>query len=94
MELPKNPSLSNPIDRLIDYYFKENNLDWLEMVDDKMYLKRVFPDEEIINEFMISNDPQKREQLVDKLLLSRTDYTQNWLTFWNDHLRNDYPGSG
>ena len=101
VELPKNPSLSNPIDRLIDYYFKENNLDWSEMVDDKMYLKRVsldiigkFPDEEIINEFMISGDPQKREQLVDKLLLSRTDYTQNWLTFWNDHLRNDYTGTG
>ena len=71
------------------------------MVDDKKYPKRVsldiigkFPDEEIIINFMISDDPKKREKLVDKLLLSRTNYTQNWLTFWNDHLRNDYTGSG
>ena len=34
-------------------------------------------------------DPHKRERLVDELLANRTSYSQHWISFWNDLLRND-----
>ena len=101
IDLPKNPSLKNPIDRLVDAYFKENEISWPKVVSDSQYLKRVsldiigkYPDRAIIEAFLESSDPNKRENLVDKLLSLNREYTENWLTFWNDHLRNDYTGTG
>jgi hypothetical protein len=33
-------------------------------------------------------------KLVESLLRRDMDYTEHWLTFWNDLLRNDYGGTG
>ena len=44
--------------------------------------------------FLADASPDKRAQLVAKLLADRQNYAEHWLTFWNDLLRNDYRGTG
>ena len=44
--------------------------------------------------FEAEPDPDKRAQLVQRLLDDRIAYADHWLTFWNDLLRNDYVGVG
>ncbi|MEZ4828000.1 MAG: DUF1549 domain-containing protein [Bacteroidia bacterium] len=43
---------------------------------------------------MADHSPDKREKLVARLLEDNHNYTQHWLSFWNDLLRNDYSGTG
>lgn len=103
--LPKVPAarngLSNPIDLFVDKYYEKNNLKWKEPVDDRLFIRRVYldvlgllptPDE--LTTFLKSENPRKRDQLIEKLLAKDTIYAQHWLTFWNDLLRNDYTGTG
>ena len=44
--------------------------------------------------FLPDAAPDKRAQLVRRLLADREGYAEHWLTFWNDLLRNDYKGAG
>ena len=95
------PGLANPIDRFVDIYFQENEIAWPEVVDDRVYIRRVFldligllPTYQEINAFLVDPNPEKRELLVQQLLQRDEDYAQHWLTFWNDALRNDYTGTG
>lgn len=98
---PDQPGLANPIDRFVDVYFKEKKISWPAVVDDHVYIRRVYldiigllPTPEEINAFSVDNSPSKRETLVKKLLARNDDYAQHWLSFWNDALRNDYSGTG
>lgn len=98
---PDQPGLANPIDRFVDVYFKENKISWPAIVDDNLYIRRVYldiigllPTPEEINAFAVDNDPSKRQVLVKQLLDRNDDYAQHWLSFWNDALRNDYSGTG
>ena len=66
------------------------------VVSDALYARRVYldswgllPTPEQLAEFTQSQDPRKREQLVDTLLANKSNYAEHWMTFWNDHLRND-----
>ncbi len=100
--LPSGGSgLSNPIDKFVSVYFSEKNISWPQVVDDRIFIRRVFldiigllPSPEKINAFVIDNHPDKRELLVKELLDRNDDYAQHWLSFWNDALRNDYTGTG
>ena len=38
--------------------------------------------------------PAKRDRLIQRVLGDKRAYTDHWLTFWNDLLRNDYAGTG
>ncbi len=98
---PATPQLVLPIDRFVNVYFKENNVAWKKVVDDRTYIRRVYldvvgllptPDE--VRTFTSDNRPGKREQLVKELLNHNEAYAQHWLSFWNDVLRNDYSGTG
>ncbi|HEX8038774.1 MAG TPA: PSD1 and planctomycete cytochrome C domain-containing protein, partial [Chryseosolibacter sp.] len=98
---PDQPGLSNPIDRLVDVYFQKKDISWPESVDDRLYMRRVYldiigllPDPEEVNDFLVDPNPGKRQALVKDLLSRNDDYAQNWLSFWNDALRNDYTGTG
>jgi uncharacterized membrane protein len=98
---PDKAGLENPIDRFVNDYFQKKNIDWPEVVDDKLYIRRVYldivgllPPPEEVNAFMVDNNPSKREILVKQLLARDHDYAQHWLSFWNDALRNDYSGTG
>jgi len=103
---PKNPSLptgrfENPIDLLVNDYFKENKIEWKPKVSDREFLRRVYldiigltPAFEEIRRFEDDDNPEKRKTIVNDLLSRNHAYAQHWLTFWNDVLRNDYTGTG
>lgn len=105
---PRNPSLpaasdslKNPIDLWVNDYFKKNKINWSRPVDDRTYLKRIYldiigllPATDQLDEFVNDTNPDKRSIWVRKLLNRNDDYAMNWLTFWNDALRNDYTGTG
>ncbi len=93
--------ITNPIDRLVNVYFRGNKVEWKSVVDDRTYMRRVYldivgllPTPDKIQAFEAETRPDKREALVKELLGRNNDYAQHWLTFWNDALRNDYSGTG
>ncbi|MEX2170942.1 MAG: PSD1 and planctomycete cytochrome C domain-containing protein [Pirellulales bacterium] len=95
------PSGEHPIDRFLDAYYSEYNITLPAAIDDAVFLRRVsidlvglLPTPDAVFAFVKDHDPQKRQHLVRALLEDREVYTQHWLTFWNDLLRNDYEGTG
>lgn len=100
-ELPKNQDITHPIDKLIDVYFDKNSIDWQDVIDDRAFIRRAYmdavgllPEPSAVKDFINDNNPNKREELVDSLLNDNQNYTQHWLSFWNDLLRNDYYSVG
>lgn len=105
---PRNPGLppatvglQNPVDRLVNDYFVNNNIEWGATVDDRTYLRRIYldivgliPTPEELDQFISDSRTDKREIWVRQLLDRDDDYAMHWLTFWNDALRNDYTGTG
>jgi uncharacterized membrane protein len=105
---PRNPavpehdlSTQNEIDAFVNAYFEEKKIRWPEVVEDNIYIRRVYldiigllPSPDEIDVFVKDQSPGKREQLVKELLSRDADYAQHWLSFWNDALRNDYSGTG
>lgn len=102
---PEPPAASdgrpNPIDRILDAYLKEHNVQRPTPLGDAAFLRRVYldlvgllPSTEQLHAFLSSQDPNKREQVVDALLANNQAYAEHWLSFWNDLLRNDYQGTG
>jgi len=105
---PRRPELpeavdgrTNPIDRIIDAYLTENELTAPAQLGDAAFYRRLsldlhgtLPDPEALDRFVADNNPAKRDLLVDALLADDVAYARHWLTFWNDHLRNDYRGTG
>jgi hypothetical protein len=105
---PRNPTLppasgihTNPVDRWTNHYFLKNKIEWPKLIDDKTYLRRIFldiigllPSQNDIDAFGKDSRPDKRAIWSRKLLDREDDYAINWLTFWNDALRNDYTGTG
>lgn len=93
--------ITQPIDRFVNAYFQQHSIAWKGVVDDRTYIRRVYmdvigllPSPAEIQAFIADIRPDKREQLVKKLLNQNDAYAQHWLTFWNDALRNDYTGTG
>jgi len=89
------------LDRLLDAYIAKNKLPLPPLADDATFARRLhldllglLPEPDALQRFLDSKDPEKRARLVDSLLERKTDYTEHWLTFWNDLLRNDYGGTG
>lgn len=98
---PPVGNLTHPIDRLALAYFKQHNLAFPELVDDRTFLRRVGfdlvglpPTPDQIRAFLADSRPDKRERWVRQLLDNQTAYAEHWLSFWNDLLRNDYTGTG
>jgi mono/diheme cytochrome c family protein/uncharacterized membrane protein len=100
--LPADPRhLSNPVDLWVNDYFSKNKIKWPNAVDDRIFLRRIYldiigllPTPQELDAFEKDNDPAKRSVWVRQLLNRNDDYAINWLTFWNDALRNDYTGTG
>ena len=98
---------ANPIDRILDAYLAKHGAPRPETLDDAAFARRVhldlvglLPEPEALEEFLADTAPDRRDRLVRSLLGRETEYTEHWLTFWNDLLRNDYsrvgfgPGTG
>ncbi|PXX25917.1 DUF1549 domain-containing protein [Arenibacter sp. ARW7G5Y1] len=100
-ELPEGSMESHPLDKIMDIYFKEEKLKWPRIVDDRTFIRRTYldilgllPEPIKIDQFVNDGDKGKRAKLIDELLADKHNYTQHWLSFWNDLLRNDYSGPG
>jgi len=91
----------HPIDRILDAYFAANKLTQPEPLDDAAFARRVSfdliglpPAAGELEAFLADKDSEKRTQLIRRLLAEDRSYTDHWLAFWNDALRNEYRGTG
>ena len=103
---PRRPALPaskhvNPIDRILSVYDQEHGINQPTTIDDTRFIRRAhldligtLPTTEEVEAFLKSNDNNKRALLVNSLLERNKEYTEHWLTFWNDILRNAYIGTG
>lgn len=105
---PRMPTLpaavderSNPIDRILDAYLASKKLPRPAAIDDATFMRRVhldliglLPTPQEQEAFAKDKAADKRTRLIESLLQRDIDYTEHWLTFWNDLLRNDYGGTG
>ncbi len=98
---PASGDLVKPVDRLVNAYFQKNKIAWQNVVNDRIYIRRVYldiigliPSPEKVDAFVADSNPDKREKLAMELLNRNDDYAQHWMSFWNDALRNDYSGTG
>lgn len=94
-------SRTHPIDRIIDAYFVAKNQPLPAELDDRAFFRRLhldligtLPAPADLEAFLGDSQPNKRQQLIQRLLDDREAYTAHWLSFWNDLLRNDYAGTG
>ena len=98
---PALEGLEHPIDRILAVYQTQHKLTPLAAVDDVAFIRRLYldvigllPTPEEQTAFLNDKTPDKRARLVRRLLDDNRAYTEHWLTFWNDMLRNDYAGTG
>ena len=105
---PRMPTLpaavvgrSNPIDRILDQYLDQKKLPRPAAIDDATFIRRAYldligllPSSKDLEAFTQDTSADKRTRLIESLLKRDIDYTEHWLTFWNDLLRNDYGGTG
>ncbi len=92
---------TNPIDRILDQYLAQKHLPRPATIDDATFARRAYldligllPSPQDLETFTKDPSADKRAHLIDTLLKRDIDYTEHWLTFWNDLLRNDYGGTG
>jgi hypothetical protein len=105
---PRRPGLppvvegrANPVDRIVDAYFATSSQPRTAAISDATFLRRahldlvgLLPTQQELNEFLADRAPNKRAKMIGALLADDLRYTEHWLTFWNDLLRNDYGGTG
>ena len=99
--LPEETSEEHPVDKLVFSYFEKNKIKVSGVIDDRTFIRRAYldvvgllPSITQVESFINDDSADKREELIDSLLSDVPNYTQNWLSFWNDLLRNDYSGTG
>jgi mono/diheme cytochrome c family protein len=100
-KIPEGRNEPNPVDRFMDVYFQQRHIKPAHAVEDRIYARRVYldtigllPAPAEMNQFVKNRSPEKREKLVASLLSRNEDYAENWMSFWDDLLRNDYKGTG
>ncbi|MGN6136112.1 MAG: DUF1549 domain-containing protein, partial [Aureliella sp.] len=95
----------NTVDRLAADKFADLGLQPSPMCDDATFVRRAFldaigslPEPEVVTEFIESSDPNKRAQLIDRLLGLTGDpsldiyndrYSAFWTLRWSDLIRNN-----
>jgi mono/diheme cytochrome c family protein len=97
----EDAALSNPIDRFVAPYLKEHGKAIPGPVSDNVFARRasldvvgLLPSPSELEAFVKDNSPDKREKLVNHFLSDGQGYAENWMSFWNDALRNDFAGTG
>lgn len=84
------------LDRLLTAYWAEHKITPPAIVDERTFLRRVSldviglpPTEAQLDAFERDKAADKRAQVVDALLADNQAFVENWMSFWNDLLRND-----
>lgn len=92
---------ANPIDAILESYYKEHDVRRAKPISDAAYARRAYldvlgllPPAEELSAFVADRSRDKRERLADRLLADNRAYAEHWITFWNDMLRNDFTGTG
>ncbi|MGH9673699.1 MAG: DUF1549 domain-containing protein [Bryobacteraceae bacterium] len=87
------PAMAQSVDAIVSAYIGSP---LPAPVSDAVYARRVYldvwgllPTPAQLAGFERETRPGKRDLLVKKLLAHRANYAAHWITFWNDHLRND-----
>lgn len=105
---PRRPTLpephgdrTNPIDRILDAYYTQRDIEPPQGIDNATFLRRasldvvgLLPAPEQLDSFLDNASTHRRAELVRQLLSNNRAYADHWLSFWNDLLRNDYQGTG
>jgi mono/diheme cytochrome c family protein len=99
--IPPATKAANPIDRFLEPYFAAHHIEPPKLVSDRVFARRAWldvigllPPPEDLEAFVADRSEDKRARWVDRLLADDRNYAENWLSFWNDLLRNDYKGTG
>lgn len=94
--LPPGPE-TNPVDRLLSPYYRKQNVSPTAVAGDAVFARRVFldalgllPTADELETFQADERSDKRARLVADLLADRENYSEHWVSFWNDSLRNSY----
>jgi len=97
-EIPASPwpSWKCPTNRFLAAYFSDHGIPEPSLVSDRIFARRAYldiwgvvPTPEQLHAFVADKSPEKREKLIETLLADNANYAGNWITFWNDLLRND-----
>jgi len=91
------PGWTSPLDRFTAAYSARHNVPQpTAAVSDALFARRVtldiqglLPEPAALEAFLKDSDPGKRQKLVQTLLADNHKYAENWISFWNDLLRND-----
>jgi Protein of unknown function (DUF1549)/Protein of unknown function (DUF1553)/Planctomycete cytochrome C len=90
------PAWQSPIDRFTAAYLSAHNIAEPQLVPDSVFARRVWldvtgllPPPAELRAFLADAHSDKRERLVRALLSRDEQYAENWISFWNDLLRND-----
>jgi hypothetical protein len=85
-----------PVDRFVAAYLIQNGVATPAPISDRAFARRAYLDvwgllplPSQLAEFVNRRDPDKRARLVESLLSNDRNYTEHWISFWNDLLRND-----
>lgn len=95
------PENMNPVDSILDRYLSKRGLAAQPPAGDREFARRAYvditgltPSAGQIQSFLSDSSAGKKEELIAELLADRAAYAGNWLSFWNDILRNDDYGTG
>jgi hypothetical protein len=90
----------HPIDRFVAAYFAKHAMAFPAAAGDALYARRVYydlwglpPTPEQLDAFVRDSSADKRARLIDALLGNSQLYAENWVSWWNDLLRNDMGGN-
>ncbi len=90
------PRWDRPADRLVAAYLSKARVPEPRLIPDALFARRAYldiwgllPSREQLQAFVADPAPDKRDRLVTALLADNVKYAENWISFWNDLLRND-----
>ena len=98
LEAPALPESAegHPVDKILDAYFGVHQIKPAGPVSDALFARRAYldlwgllPTPEQLDAYVNDKRSGKRDTLIETLLADGARYSHHWITFWNDHLRND-----
>ena len=90
------PVWTAPLDRFTANYMAKKGMKEVATVSDAVFARRAYldiwgflPTPAALQSFVSDKSADKRAKLVSTLLADNRKYTENWISYWNDLLRND-----